>query len=616
MLLEFPAMRAGFLSILIVTGLAIPFRNSSPNGAICLFDSTDIHIKNNLTAVVKVHRAFEIKSEAGFRFARVIIPINDYIETRDVKGYTELPGGSRIKLTRQDVGTSSAPSFKGFGDAQVVTFSLRTPVIGSRIYYEYKQVIKSLLYLPRVSRNTGYPVDRMVVTLRWDKKARVRYDSNAFEVFPDDRKIKFIAANLPEHPEEPFSCPDDLRLNISSPEFEYNKVRYSSYDWSDVGQFFARLSAQPQEFEDELRALAGRLIARAYSRQESLTAIYNFLADSVSYLALEMGKGDFTPHSCSMILNRRFGDCKDQAVLLSSLCRAAGLDAYPALISTKNFQSVNESQPWPTWFDHVITVVKDEAGFILLDPSDPLGSVENPPPRLRGKSYLICDGISGLSSTPAGGNPASTIIWQFYLSEALDQELKVDFSASYIGDAARAYRGLWLSKTPEDAASAMQAQLRYAGWDVSYSRESQGFELGSAEFDGDTLVIAGSFRMNLREPGQSRNLVIASLLNAYLLDNIFEDVRGGNYCGAGSIRLQEIVVVDLDSSGLIVESPYSDTWKRRGIDFLDKMNTDARKAIYNRTFEFSGENIAAADYNAFRDFLLSRIDQQYVRFQR
>src|SRR4030067_727404 len=189
MTLGFPAMRAGFCFILTLTGMALPVREACSNGAVCLLDSIDIRIKNNLTAEIKVHRAFEITSEAGLRFAQVQIPINNYVEVSDVKGYTQLPGGTRIKLTQQDIGTSSAPAFKGFGDTPVVIFSLRTPVVGSRIYYENKQVIRSLLYLPRVTRSSSCSTDRLVVNLEWDKKVNVRYTSDGFGEYRGDRNM-------------------------------------------------------------------------------------------------------------------------------------------------------------------------------------------------------------------------------------------------------------------------------------------------------------------------------------------------------------------------------------------------------------------------------------------
>lgn len=595
---------------LTVFGMAMPFREAVSNGVVCLLDSTDIQVKNNLTAIVKVHRSFEITSVVGVRFAQVIIPINNYIEVRDVKGYTELPGGAQIWLTKQDVGTSSQPAFKGFGDTQVVTFSLRTPVVGSKIYYQYKLIIKSLLYLPRIGRDVGYATNRMVVNLQWDKNIGVRYAGSGFMEFHYERAVRFVASNLAELPAEPYSCPEGLYLVVSAERFSYSKIKFPSQSWSDVGQFFSKLAAQPEEFQAELKALASRLTERAQTRQESLSALYRFLADSVSYVALEMGKGDFTPHDCPTILNRRFGDCKDQAILLSSLCRVAGFDAYPALISTANYPQVDEKMPWPAWFDHVFTVVKDEHGYNLLDPSDPLGSIDMVPPRLRGKSYLVCDGVSGLKTTPSGNDPASNIVWRFYLSPADSSQLRVDFSIKYIHDAARAYASLWQGHDADQAAEVLQAQLRYTGWKLSSPR----FE--DISYDGDTLRVDGAFGLDLNVIGQPRNLAIASPLNVHLLESIFPDARGGAYCGPGSERFEETIVVDLGIAGLNVGSQYSDSWRRAGVEFRDDMVVDHDRAVYHRLFSYRGGSMPAADYNAFRDFLLSRIDQQYVRFQK
>ena len=394
--------------------LALSARDASSAGAVCLMDSTDIRVLDNLTATVEVHRSYEITSEAGIRFAQVIIPINDFIAVENINGYTELPGGSLARLTKEDVVTSAAPGYKGLGNIQAVTISLRPPTVGSKLYYEYKLVIRSLLYLPRITRRTDCSIKRFAASLRWDKRVNLNYDAAGVDIVPGKRQVNFTAGDLPEISSEPESCPDKLQISISSDIFSYDKGQYFSKSWADVGRFFALLAVQSPESDSQLQSLVARLCVNSRSRQDTLSAFFNFLADSVSYVALQMGKGDFTPHSCTAVLGRRFGDCKDQSVLLSSLCRAGGFDAYPALIYTGDYPVVNQLHPWPAWFDHVVTVVRDGGQELILDPSDPSGSTTSLPPRLRGKSYLVCDGHSDLKTAPRGNDPAFGISWNFH----------------------------------------------------------------------------------------------------------------------------------------------------------------------------------------------------------
>jgi transglutaminase-like putative cysteine protease len=579
-------------------------------GAICVQDSADIHVLDNLTATVDIYKKFEITSESGIRFAQIVIPINDFIEVRNISGYTELPGNKMIKLSKKDISTSSAPGFKGLSGIQAVTISLRTPTIGSRIFYSYRLIVKSLLYLPRITRRTDYPTERLAVSLKWDKKINLHYDSEGVNILPGERRALFTADDLPEIPDEPLSCPDKLHISISTDLFNYDRNLYYSRTWPEVGRFFALLAVQPPETEAELKSLSARLCANSFSRADTLSAFFNFLADSVSYVALQMGKGDFTPHTCSAILNRRFGDCKDQSVLLVSLCRAAGLDAYPALINTESYPIVDELHPWPAWFDHVVTVVRQEKEDLILDPSDPAGSVGTLPPRLRGKSYLVCDGHSPLRTAPDGPNPAFGINWNFHLLNSFGSTLDIEFSLSYLGDAASAHRDSWRSDGTNMARLILGDQFNDYGWNIQNPR------IEDIQSRPDTLIVIGRFAIDFVAAADSHTFAIPSPLNSYLLDNIFSDPRKNDYCRGSSLRLEETITIDRAVSGFNTEPEYSDSWMRQGLSFDDELKISPDRAIYHRILNFTGDYLKATDYNSFRDFLLSRRDQQYVKLQR
>lgn len=598
---------AGIFSILLF--LFLPVREISAKGAICLYDSTDIQVYNNLTAQVKIHKSFLITSEAGLRYAQVAIPINDFIRVQDIKGYTELPGGRKVKLSGGDIGTATAPGLGMMGGMQIVLFSLRTPTIGSMIYYEYKLVIKSLLYLPRITRQTDYPTSRLAASLRWGKKVGLYYDYDGFEERASERKVHFAANNLEEVPSEPYSCPENLHISISADRFNYGRRKFSSESWQDVGRFFNDLSRQTENTTLELRALSERLNSASYSRQDTLRAFFNFLADSVTYVALQMGRGDFMPQSCSTVLNRRFGDCKDQSVLLTSLCRLAGIEAYPALISTADNPDISKLHAWPAWFDHVITVVPGKDGDMLLDPSDPLATISSIPPRLRNKSYLVCDGVSELKTTPLRSAPAFSIFWQFHLSRSLENSLNVDFSLKYANDAATFFAKLWKGDN-ELIKGSLRSQLAYSGWNLT------SLDIGGFKNIPDSLIILGNFGIDISELGDSRSLAIASPLASYLFDNLFPDVRQNDFCRNGSIRLEEEIAVDLDIPDLLPMGLYKDSFERQNLSFGDEMSLEHTRAVYHRLFRSSGEMLKAENFNAFRDFLLSRKNQQYVRFQK
>lgn len=576
-------------------------------GAICLYDSTDIEVKKNLSAVVKVFKTFEITTEAGARFAEVTIPLNDYIKIKNIKGYTLLPGGRKIKLKSRDVQKASAARIREFGGTRLMLISLRSPAVGATIHYEYTLDIKSLLYLPHITRDTSYPTERFVVRLRWHKNVELNYDFNGLEIESSKKDVKFHGQDLPELPAEDQSCPDDLYLLLSSEAFAYGKMKYYSRSWADVGRFFAQQAVQSKKSLVEAGRLASRLAQGSLSHDDTLKALFNFVADSVSYVALEIGKGDFDPHSCGLIIERRFGDCKDQSILLSSLFRGVGIDAYPALVFTGAYPEVGELHPWPAFFDHAVVVVKEPRGRLILDPSDPLSSIASPPPRLQRKSYLIADGYSGLQEPDPGSMPSVGILWHFTVMQEIYEGLSIDFSIEYLDDAAISVGKRFGHSYQQQLYDQIATAFQDAGWQIS-SIDFQPIVRGS-----DSLVVAGRFQISNDDFRPSGNLSVGSPVLSYLLDNLFGQVREGDYCHNGSILLEESVRIKLSPHLLVDIAEYHDLWFRDSLEFSDEISFDDGSVLFHRVFDFAGGIIPADDYNNFRDYILSARNQRYVQ---
>lgn len=576
-------------------------------GAICLYDSTDIEVKKNLSAVVKVFKTFQITTEAGARFAEMTVPLNDYIKIKNVKGYTLLPGGRKIKLKSRDVQTASAARIREFGGTRLMLISLRSPAVGATIHYEYTLDIKSLLYLPHITRDTSYPTERFVVRLRWHKSVELNYDFNGLEIELSKKDIKFQGQDLPELPDEDQSCPDDLYLLLSSETFAYGKMKYHSRSWADVGRFFAQQTVQSEESLVEAGRLASRLADGSLSHDDTLKALFDFVADSVSYVALEIGKGDFDPHSCGLIIERRFGDCKDQSILLSSLFRGVGIDAYPALVFTGSYPSVNELHPWPAFFDHAVVVVKEPRGILILDPSDPLSSIASPPPRLRGKSFLVADGYSGLQEPDPGSMPSVGILWHFTVMQEIYEGLSIDFSIEYLDDAARSVGERFGHSYQQQLYDQIATAFHDAGWQISL------IDFQPIVRYSDSLVIAGQFQISDDDIDPLGNLSVGSPILSYLLSNLFGQVRERDYCRNSSILLEESVRIKLPPYLLVDIAEYHDLWFRDSLEFSDEITFDDGSVLFQRVFDFSGGIISADDYNNFRDYILSARNQRYVQ---
>ena len=100
-------------------------------------------------------------------------------------------------------------------------------------------------------------------------------------------------------------------------------------------------------------------------------------------------RGGLIPRTPAETLKRRFGDCKDKAVLLTALLRAADIPAYVALLNAdESDQDVEESLPGFGLFNHAIVVVPG-APAIWIDPTDPYARAGELPVADQGRRALV-----------------------------------------------------------------------------------------------------------------------------------------------------------------------------------------------------------------------------------
>jgi len=574
-------------------------------GIICLYDSTDIKINSDFKADIKVFKEYEITSEDGISYAEFAVPVNDYIELKDVKGYTVLPDGRKVKLGWSDIRLISVSHTLEFGGIKAYLITPKSLTVGAKFYYEYRLKINSLLYLPQITRQTSYMTMRMVIRVRPDDRVRLYYNYAGFKTSKIDKNDLFYIERLPEISYEPFSCPDSLYLYLSAEMFNYNGIGYKSETWQDVGEFFKELSFQPYRSTMETSLLANKILEGSVTENDSIESLYNFVSDSVSYISIKVGTGDFEPHFCSDIINRRFGDCKDQSILLSELYVSAGFEAYPALVSTQVYPDVQTLKPWPSFFDHAVVSVQTSEGEIILDPSDPGSSIYEPPKRLRGKMMLKTDGLSNLGVIPAGPMPSVGISWTFDASRTVLDDIVTNFSVEYMNDAVIIINETDSYDPDYIIINKFSGHLSEAGWD------SRRITMETILENEKLIRVEGDFESR-QSMNNNQQILGGSLLISYLLDNFFQQVRLTDYCGGNSIHLEELVRIELMDEKSSPSNDYRDLWVREGVEYFDELTTIDDQLVYRKIFNYSGYGVTKDDFNEFRNILLSLKNQKYI----
>ena len=235
--------------------------------------------------------------------------------------------------------------------------------------------------------------------------------------------------------------------------------------WEDIGRWYGELQKEPLQVTASIQAKASELTKGLKTDDEKIRAIYSFVALKFHYIGLDFGIGRYQPHAADDVLENGYGDCKDKHTLLASLLRAAGVEAWPALIHSS--RKLDPEVPSPAQFNHVITVVPQGDKLVWLDTTPEVSPYGFLLVLLRGKQALMI---------PVGKAPALVMTPEnppFPQKQFFSMEGKLNGEGTFSGHAEQSYRG-----DTEVALRAAFRQVPESQWKEALQRFSYALNFG------------------------------------------------------------------------------------------------------------------------------------------
>ncbi len=129
-------------------------------------------------------------------------------------------------------------------------------------------------------------------------------------------------------------------------------------NWAEVADWALPFYQVDAKSEMAIQELAAGIRKQFSDPKSQVEEAIRFVQDEVRYVGIEIGSGSFKPRQPSEVLARRFGDCKDKALLLTSLVKTLGYEAFPILVKSEGGSRLEHSLPTPLAFNHVVVGVK------------------------------------------------------------------------------------------------------------------------------------------------------------------------------------------------------------------------------------------------------------------
>jgi len=326
------------------------------------------------------------------------------------------------------------------------------------------------------------------VPLRWVARQLPEVTSHE-EMTGGMRRLRFEARDLPPFEGGESGLPPEV---ARTPYVGFSTGR----SWSDLARRYSEIVDRTLAGAD-LQPFLRTARVPAPSQIETIGLVLARLHQEVRYTGLELGAGGLIPRTPAETLRRKFGDCKDKAVLLTGLLRALDIPAYVALLyATDDDQDVEESLPGFGIFNHAIVMVPGKPA-IWIDPTDPYARIGELPVADQGRLALIATpSTAGLVRTPAAlpSDNQSVETREVYLAE-LGPARVVEIS-DYLGGAESSMRAYYTAipadKLRENLASYMK-------------NEYQAEELTKMEFS-NPKDLSQPFRLRLEADKVSRGV--------------------------------------------------------------------------------------------------------------
>ncbi|MCM8789748.1 MAG: DUF3857 domain-containing protein, partial [Candidatus Omnitrophica bacterium] len=396
------------------------------------------------------------------------------------------------------------------------------------------------------------------------------------------------------------------------PEVEINPtILISTFkSWEEIYRWWWQLVKDKMSADESIKKKVIELTKGLESQEEKARALYNFCAQQIRYVAVEYGQAGYEPHRAEDIFRNKYGDCKDQAVLLVTMLKQAGITAYPVLIPTKGYYNLNSDFP-SMLFDHSIAALNLEDKLIFLDPTAETCTFSDLPTGDQGRQVLLFkdDGYE-IQKTPMFPAQHNSIKQNTSIRINSDETISAEKEVLSKGMYEQAQRS-WLIYMPPQL---IEESLKEGIQEVSIGASLKDYKIQNANNLDKEVVLSYSFD-GPEYFTAAGNLRIMPQLTKMDVSLVAKDSR--KYpIDFGALDERETVLAFEIPKGLRIKyTPETVSEDNSWFKFSAEYLTEGNKLVFRQKVELKKEYILQEEYADFKSFyktLAKNIKQRVI----
>jgi len=354
------------------------------------------------------------------------------------------------------------------------------------------------------------------------------------------------------------------------------------------------------------------LTKQAKTQSEKLQLAYNWINENIRYVAIEVGQGGVYPRNANEIFENKYGDCKDQATLLTSFLRELDIKAYPVLINTSAKIDMDTSLK-SLEFSHAITYVEmgNEKFFCdVIAKQTPYNYLH--PMDQNKMCFIIKDNDYKLMRTPVSLAKENLRFIDMKVNLLKNDNIIVQKSNQNYGESNTAYKNYFIGMNSNDIKENIQ-------YDISYFCPGgilETYNIENLRTIDKPITINETFKVPNWINNISDNIYSFKIPSVYfsfdevdqverIHDLIYETTQGKKY----NIEIQ------LPDNYIIYKLPENMDVQTDEVDFKYKYNESKNKLTLEIEYYRKGINIKAKEYKAYKtihDDILNKVQEAII----
>ena len=233
---------------------------------------------------------------------------------------------------------------------------------GDSIRYVYRTVVHDGAW-PKYSRTVAWPDSLRSKLAEW---VFDHPEGMPFQV--EQHGLSYREERAGGRIRRVFSWSNDKRIEPDGGSTSFvdwaSRLSVSTFaSYAEIGDTYGRLHATAAAVTPDVQALADEIVGSTADRRTQARLLYEWVAQKVRYVAVQIGSGQLTPTPAGETIRNRYGDCKAHVALLAALLAAKGIASEPALINIASARYVLPQTPVAD-FDHVILYLPELATYV------------------------------------------------------------------------------------------------------------------------------------------------------------------------------------------------------------------------------------------------------------